>query len=64
MDFNIIIEDASHTLKDQIISLFILFKKISQNGIFVCEDVDFPETRKDMNLKNEYPDLKQILLAF
>ena len=24
--FNVIIEDASHTLKDQIISLFMLFK--------------------------------------
>ena len=62
-NFNIIIEDASHTLKDQIISLFLLFRKVLPNGIFVCEELDFPETRKDMNLKNEYPDLKQILLA-
>ena len=62
-NFNIIIEDASHTLKDQIISLFLLFRKVMPNGIFVCEELDFPETRKDMNLKNEYPDLKQILLA-
>ena len=62
-NFNIIIEDASHTLKDQIISLFLLFRKVSPNGIFVCEELDFPETRQDMNLKNEYPDLKQILLA-
>ena len=29
----------------------------------MCEELDFPETRKDMNLGNEYPDLKQILLA-
>ncbi len=62
-NFNVIIEDASHTLKDQIISLFLLFKKLSSNGIFVCEELDFPETRKDMNLRNEHPDLKQILLA-
>ena len=62
-NFNIIIEDASHTLKDQIISLFLLFRKIVPNGIFVCEELDFPETRKDMNLENEHPDLKQILLA-
>ena len=61
--FNVIIEDASHTLPDQIISLFLLFKKLKPNGIFVCEELDFPETRKDMNLKNEHPDLKQILLA-
>ena len=62
-NFNIIIEDASHTLKDQILSLFLLFRKVLPNGIFVCEELDFPETRKDMNLGNEHPDLKQILLA-
>ncbi len=61
--FNIIIEDASHTLKDQIISLFMLFKILSPKGIFICEELDFPETRKDMNIKNEYPDLKNILKA-
>ena len=60
--FDIIVEDASHSLKDQIISLFMLFKKITPKGIFICEELDFPETRKDMNLNNEYPDLKQILL--
>ena len=62
LDFDIIIEDASHSLKDQIISLFLLFKKISPKGLFVCEELDFPETRRDMNLNNEFPDLKQILL--
>ena len=59
--FNVIIEDASHTLKDQIISLFMLFKILSPKGIFICEELDFPETRKDMNINNEYPDLKNIL---
>ena len=37
-NFNIIIEDASHTLKDLIISLFLLFIKVLPNGIFVCEE--------------------------
>ena len=63
INFDIIIEDASHSLKDQIISLFMLFKKLSSEGIFIVEELDFPETRKDMNLKNEYPDLKQILIS-
>jgi hypothetical protein len=63
ISFDLIIEDASHSLKDQIISLFILFKKISPGGIFVCEELDFPDTRKDMNLNNEYPTLKEILKA-
>ena len=35
LEFNIIIEDASHMLKDQIISLFMLFPKVKKGGIFV-----------------------------
>ena len=61
-NFDIIIEDASHYLKDQIISLFILFKKLNKGGLFVIEELDFPDTRKDMNLANERPTLKDILL--
>lgn len=60
--FNIIIEDASHVLKDQIISLFMLFKKLKPGGLFICEELDFPEKRQDMNLNNEYPSLKEILI--
>ena len=51
-------------MKDQIISLFMLFKILSPKGIFICEELDFPETRKDMNINNEYPDLKNILNEF
>ena len=32
-----------------------------QKGIYVVEDLDFPDTRKDMNIKGEKPTLKQIL---
>ena len=60
--YDIVIEDASHSFKDQIISLFMLFKKVSPEGLFIIEELDFPEKRKDMNLKNEYPSLKQILI--
>lgn len=59
-NFDIIIEDASHSLKDQIISLFLLFKKIKPGGLFIVEELDFPDTRKDMNLNNEKPTLKEI----
>ena len=58
--FDIIIEDASHSLKDQIISLFLLFKKIKSGGLFIVEELDFPDTRKDMNLNNEKPPLREI----
>ena len=60
-NFDIIIEDASHMLKDQIISLFMLFPLINSGGYFIVEELDFPETREDMRINQTQPDLKQIL---
>jgi len=59
--YDIVIEDAGHFLKDQIISLFLLFKTLKPKGIFVIEELDFPDTRQDMNIYNEKPTLRQIL---
>ena len=53
--FEIIIEDASHFLKDQILSLFILFKNLSSGGIFIIEEIDFPEKREDMRINQSIP---------
>ena len=61
IQFNIIIEDASHSFKDQIISLFLLFKSLEPKGLFIIEELDFPDIRKDMNLKDEHPTLREIL---
>ena len=44
--FDLIIEDASHMLKDQIISLFMLFKTLQSGGLFIIEEIDFPEKEK------------------
>ena len=63
VDFEIIIEDAGHSLKDQIISLFLLFRKIKSKGLFITEELDFPDTRQDMNINNEKPSLRNILLS-
>ena len=63
LQYDIIIEDAGHYLKDQIISLFILFKKLKSQGFFVIEELDFPDTRIDMNIHNEKPTLKEILYS-
>ena len=60
--FDIIIEDASHMLKDQIISLFYLFPILNEGGYFIVEELDFPETREDMRIDHHAPDLKTILL--
>tara|TARA_B100000886_G_scaffold219981_1_gene152798 strand:+ start:349 stop:759 length:411 start_codon:yes stop_codon:yes gene_type:complete len=59
--FDLIIEDASHMLKDQIISLFTLFKNLKSGGFFIIEEIDFPEKREDMRINQELPDLKTIL---
>ena len=61
IEFDLIIEDASHMLKDQIISLFILFKNLKPGGFFIIEEIDFPEKREDMRVGQEFPDLKTIL---
>ena len=61
-NFEIIIEDASHSFKDQIISLFMLFPLINSGGFFITEELDFPDTRDDMNLNKEKPTLRDILL--
>ena len=63
ISFDIIIDDAGHFFKDQIISLFLLFKKLNPGGLFITEELDFPDTRKDMNINNEKPTLKNILLS-
>ena len=59
--FKIIIEDASHMLKDQIISLFSLFPILESGGYFIIEELDFPEKREDMRVNQDFPDLKSIL---
>ena len=61
-NFEIIIEDAAHSYKDQIISLFMLFPLINSGGFFITEELDFPDTRDDMNLNKEKPTLRDILL--
>ena len=61
IEYKIIIEDASHMLKDQIISLFYLFPILESGGYFIVEELDFPEKREDMRVGQEFPDLKSIL---
>ena len=60
-NFELIIEDASHSYKDQIISLFMLFPLVNSGGFFITEELDFPDTRDDMNLNKERPTLREIL---
>ena len=63
LSFDIVIEDAGHYYKDQIISLFILFRSLKKKGIFVVEELDFPDTRIDMNPGKKKPTLRDILIS-
>tara|TARA_A100001011_G_scaffold336003_1_gene365246 strand:- start:5603 stop:6460 length:858 start_codon:yes stop_codon:yes gene_type:complete len=48
-DFDIIIDDASHNLRDILIAFSILFRKIKKGGIYVIEDMDQFKTFKELN---------------
>lgn len=40
----------------------MLFPLINSGGFFITEELDFPDTRDDMNLNKEKPTLRDILL--
>jgi SAM-dependent methyltransferase len=59
--FDLIIEDCSHKLIDQILCFSENFKNLKKGGIYIVEDLNFPEIHKKYNPTNEAVDLKTIL---
>ena len=59
--FDIIIDDCSHRLIDQILCFSENFKNLKKGGIYIVEDLNFPEIHKMYNPTNEIVDLKTIL---
>ena len=53
INFDVIIDDASHNLKDILITLPLLFKKLKSGGFYVIEDVNQFEVFKNLNPSNE-----------
>ena len=51
--FDIIIDDASHNLKDIIQALPILFKKVKNNGFYIIEDINQFDAFPNLNPNNE-----------
>ena len=51
--FQIIIDDASHNLRDILITLPILFKKLNSGGFYVIEDVNQFDVFKNLNPTRE-----------
>lgn len=59
--FDIIIEDCSHKLIDQILCFSHMFYKLKDGGYYIVEDLNFPEINKMHNPTNEDLNLKNIL---
>ena len=59
--FDLIVEDCSHKLIDQILCFAENFKNLKKGGIYVVEDLNFPESHEMYNPTNEDIDLKTIL---
>ena len=58
--FDLIIEDCSHLLIDQIVCFVENFKNLKEKGIYVVEDLNFPEIHEKYNPTAEMVDLKTI----
>jgi len=52
-NFDLIIDDASHNLRDILITLPIVFKKLKSGGYYVIEDINQFEVFKNLNPSNE-----------
>ena len=59
--FDLIIEDSSHKLIDQILCFAENFKNLRSGGIYVVEDLNFPDIHETYNPTKERNNLKYIL---
>ena len=59
--FDLIIDDCSHKLIDQILCFSENFKNLKKGGIYIVEDLNFPEIHQMYNPTNEAVNLKTIL---
>lgn len=59
--FDLIVEDCSHKLIDQILCFAENFKNLKNGGVYVVEDLNFPEIHETYNPTKEKNNLKGIL---
>ena len=60
-DQDIIIDDASHNLRDILITFSVLFKKLKNGGIYIIEDMDQFKIFKELNPYQDELTPKEIL---
>ena len=53
-EFDIIIDDASHNLRDILITLPLMFRKLKKGGYYVIEDINQFNVFKNLNPTNEF----------
>ena len=59
--FDIIFDDGGHQLIDQILCFAENFKNLKKGGIYIVEDLNYPELHTSYNPTNEIVNLKIIL---
>ncbi len=62
-DFDIIIDDGSHNIRDQIISLNVFFKKLKKDGIYIIEDSSQYKSAPHLNPDNLEYGSREIILS-
>ena len=60
-DFDFIIDDASHNLRDILITLSIFFKKLKKGGVYIIEDISQLDHVPELNQYNDKLTPKKIL---
>tara|TARA_B100001057_G_scaffold491004_1_gene580364 strand:+ start:896 stop:1759 length:864 start_codon:yes stop_codon:yes gene_type:complete len=62
-EFDIIIDDGSHNIKDQITSISILFENLKNNGLYIIEDASQYLSSPNLNSDKLSYGAKEILLS-
>ena len=62
-EFDIIVDDGSHNIRDQIITFNGFFKKLKNDGIYVIEDTSQYIASKNLNVDNLDYGTKEILIS-
>lgn len=62
-EFDLIIDDGSHNIRDQIITFCGFFQNLKKNGIYIIEDSSQYKASKNLNVDNLGYGAKEILLS-
>lgn len=58
--FDLVIDDGPHTLESQVWIIKKIPQLLSENGVFICEDVDNIEFAKEIKENSPWPEITEI----